>query len=157
MMLSPRALKKWLKSSKCHYEVSFLRQFSHWNYHINSKLCIPGEWPKALSSKDLNNEHADQASPMSLKNGLFKSIYHLKLYQLKALSPGRMAQSSVSQKMPLGSASPGHEQWMCRGFPCVTNEWSFQEHLASKIIASTQSSVSLRHECEEMRFAQCPW
>ena len=29
------------------------------------------------------------------------------------------------------------EQWMCRGFPTVTSEWPFQDHLPSKTIVTT--------------------
>ena len=43
----------------------------------------------------------------------------------------------------------GLEKWMCRGFPCVTNEWPFQDFHLSKSISSRlclQGNLNNEHE-----------
>ena len=115
---------------------------------------------KTISLKALSQKRPEQwicttdSSQGSLRNSLFKTIFQVQLsYWLKVLSPERNrtlnTQSrvflSVTDKQlfntifwikllyQLKALSPrGPEQWMCRGFPCVTNEWPFQDHLLSK-------------------------
>ena len=67
-------------------------------------------------------------------NGLLKTIFLLKLsYQVKALSPTRTAQSSVSL-IP--------EQLMVRVvFPSVVNTWPFQDNLLSITVSSKGLSL----------------
>ena len=118
-------------------------------YCINLKLHLLVEWPEPLphgrmaqSSVSYKPEQIGQVFPVSPRNGLFKTILPLNLSywlelclpgeQLKALSPQRMAQSSACLRP---------EQWMCRGFPFVTDEWPFLDNLTNKIIILTQNSV----------------
>ena len=74
---------------------------------------------------------------MSPRNCLFKIIFPLKLpYWLKALSPRRMAWSFVC---PI----PEQMSWV---LPSVTRKWPFQDHLLTKTIILTQSSVSWQND-----------
>ena len=81
--------------SPCHWWMVSLRPNFHQNYHMESKLCLHKTWMKK------------QRLSSVLMKGLFKTILPLILsYQieclpgkwLKALSLGRMPQSSVSEE-----------------------------------------------------------
>ena len=73
---------------------------------------------------DLNVIYNAEASPVSLMNGLFKTVLPLKLlYQLKALSSRR-------------------PELKCRGFQSVPDKWPLWDHFATKTFISTQNSVS---------------
>ena len=99
--------------------------------HINSKLHLLREWLKGLHPQTLNKR--DKFSPRLLRNSLFRTILPLKLSnQLKAASPKRLAQRSVSPVT----------QQMSQVFPSVTKKWPFQDHIATKAIKSTWSSIS---------------
>ena len=73
----------------------------------SSKICLLGEWLEALSLQYLNKWA--KSSPVLLRNSTFNTILPLKTIvltqscdlpeQLEALSPGRMAKSSVTLRM----------------------------------------------------------
>ena len=99
-------------------------------------------------------------------NSLFKTIFWVKLsFSLEALSPGKTEQWTwrgesfpvlltngplnailwveLSYQLIKALSARVPEHWMCREFPCVTNEWPFQANLLSKSIICTHwNSVS---------------
>ena len=97
-------LKKWPESSPVSLRNSIFKTIFPLKLCIDSKLCLLGEWLNSLPPQGLHKWN--RSSPASSRKGLFKTILPLKLsHQLKALSPGRIAWSSVSLRP---------EQWLCR-------------------------------------------
>ena len=97
-----------------------------------------------------------ESSPVSLRNSLFKTILQLKLsYQLKAESPGRMAQALYPWDL---------NKW--DAFPSVNKKCPFQDYIATKTIQLTWSSVSQKNSMKlclpqtwtnEPSLPQCQW
>ena len=130
------------------------------------KACLPIKtvilpW-SSVCQEDLN-EHAN-ASPLSQINSLFKTTLPLKLlYQLDALSSRRMAQSYACQENGLklcllGDMSNEHAELR---FPLVTNDWLFQDHLATEKKYHMNFKLclpgDLNNKCVEPRLLQCHW
>ena len=132
---------------QCHHHMAFWRPSSHLNYCFNSKL---NHSPRRMTQSFVSQRPEKwmcraKASPGSLTNSLFKTIFCLKLsYQLQALSLVRMAQNYVFLNNGLKLCLPvtwtmNVQSW---GFPSVTDEQPFQDHLATQTFTSTGSSVS---------------
>ena len=112
--------------------------------HLPSKTICP----KVLSQRV--KVHS-KVFPGLLMNSLFKTIFPCKNDPIdsKICLLGEMnnenSEKSLSQccwqiafSSHQSSVPRGPEQWMCIGFPCVTNEWPFQDPLLSKTMKSPQ-------------------
>ena len=106
---------------------------------------------------DLNNE-CTEGSWVSLMNGLFKIIFHLKLsYWLNALSSGRPEQWICTGNLSVANLklSPGRPEKSTYNLalPSVTDEWPFQNH-----VSYWNNSLSPKGlEMHVQRLLQCPW
>ena len=109
---------------------------SHQNYHIASKLCLPGEQFKAVFSRDLNNEHAEQFLPKCHQSIAFSDHLPTKTYHTNSkLSPERTAQMGVFRENDLKLSL--WETWtvnlQSQGFPRGTGKWHFETTFPLKL------------------------
>ena len=115
-------LKSYI-SQRCEQWMTRANASQGWLINGLFKTIFPLKLITSSLSGDLNNEHVEQSSPVSLMHHLFKTIFPLNLsYQL---------------------CLPGNLKSDCRAvLHSVFNAWPFQDHPPMKTTVLTQSSIS---------------
>ena len=148
------------RSFLCHWQMAFSRLSSEQN-STDSKLGIPGGWFKAVSSGNMNDEHAVQSSTL-----LFTDTWpfqdHLATKTIIS-TKSSVCWENGSKLYPPGEwfegLFPETNQWICRAnvSPGSSTFEPFQDHLPSNTVILTSSSVSRRPAQWICSLHPCHW
>ena len=117
----------------------------HWNYRINLKLHLSGEWPKVLFPQENGrNSYFPDIWTINMHSKVFPSVNNAWPFH------DHLAIKIINSKLNLlgewlKPLSHWRPEWISRGFPCVTDEWSLQDHHPIRTLPTWSSvAVSLR-------------